>query len=86
MTIQGEFVSISERVVSSPAWGRLDPDPVPAGLRIEVGRIIGRVRQAKAVIPLISPVSGRFLEWLALEGEPVRPGTPLARLRIDDGA
>jgi multidrug efflux pump subunit AcrA (membrane-fusion protein) len=84
VTIEGEFVSISERVVHSPAWGRLDPDPVPAGLRIEAGRVIGRVRQPKAVIPLVSPVTGRFLEWLALEGEPVRPGTALARLRADD--
>lgn len=84
MTIQGEFVSIPERVVYSTAWGRLDPAPIQAGLRIEAGSVIGRVRQPKAVIPLVCPVSGRFVEWLALEGEPIRPGTPLARLVSDD--
>jgi len=84
VTIDGEFVSIAERIVHCPAWGRLDPDPVPTGRRIEAGEVIGRVRQPKAVIPLVSPVTGHFLEWLALDGEPVRPGTRLARLRSDD--
>lgn len=84
MTIEGEFVSIPERVVYSTAWGRLDPDLVSTGRRIEAGSVIGRVRQPKTVIPLVCPVSGRFLEWLALKGEPIRPGTPVARLRSDD--
>ena len=84
MTIEGEFVSIPERVVYSTAWGRLDPAPVPLGRRIEAGSVIGRVRQPKAAIPLVCPVSGRFIEWLAREGEPIHPGTPLARLRAED--
>jgi len=83
MTIEGEFVSIAERVVYSTAWGRLDPAPVQAGRRIEAGSVIGRVRQPKAVIPLVCPVSGRFVEWLALEGEPIRRGIPLAPLAED---
>ena len=82
--IEGEFVSIPERVVCSPAWGRLDPFSVRAGVRIEVGTVIGRVTQPKAALPLVSPVGGLFLEWLAQKGEPVRPGTPLARLKSDD--
>jgi biotin carboxyl carrier protein len=84
VTVQGEFVSIEERLVLSPAWGRLRADPVEEGRRIQAGAVIGMVRQPKADIPLVCPVTGRFLEWLAGDGERIRPGTPLALLRSEE--
>jgi biotin carboxyl carrier protein len=84
VTVQGEFVSIEERLVLSPAWGRLRADPVEEGHHIQAGTVIGVVRQPKSDIPLVCPVAGRFLEWLAVDGERIRPGTPLALLRSDD--
>jgi biotin carboxyl carrier protein len=84
VTVQGEFVSIEERLVLSPAWGRLRADPVVKGRHIRAGTVIGLVRQTKTDIPLVCPVTGRFLEWLAVDGERIRPGTPLALLRAED--
>jgi biotin carboxyl carrier protein len=82
--IEGEFVSIPERLVLSPAWGRLRSEPLEPGRSVEVGTVIGAIRQPKLEVRLVCSVAGLFVEWLAEEGERVRPGTPLARLRSDD--
>jgi biotin carboxyl carrier protein len=79
--IEGEFVSIPERLVISPAWGRLRTNRLAPGHSVESGTVIGAIRQPKLDIPLVSPVGGFFVEWLAAEGERIRAGTPVARLR-----
>jgi len=83
MTPQGEFVSIPDRLVCSPAWGRLRSERVEEGRAIEPGMVIGTVGQGGAEVPLVSMVAGRFVEWLAGEGERAWPGMPLARLCVE---
>lgn len=78
---QGEFLSIRERVVVAPAWGRLAREPVDGGGRVRRGAVIGWLRTREGDIPLLAPVSGVFLAWLAGEGERVPPGRAVAWLR-----
>lgn len=78
----GEVISIPERLVVSPAWGRLDVEPIAAGETVEEGSIIGRLHEGGRVIPLICHTRAVFLAWLALDGERVSPGRRVARLRL----
>jgi len=78
--IGGEYLSMGERVVVAPAWGRIETD-LWEGDAVAVGTVIGRVREGDRVVPLLSPVAGIFLGWLARSGEWVPPGRAVARLR-----
>lgn len=78
----GEIVSIAERIVVSPAWGRLHVEPLTEGQLLEKGAVIGRLREAGREIPLVCHAEAIFLAWLADEGERVPPGRRVARLRL----
>ncbi|MGH2707422.1 MAG: hypothetical protein ACRDJF_11470 [Actinomycetota bacterium] len=80
----GEFVTIRERVVVSPGWGRVRLRVRDPGQSVEVGEIIGWILEGGRELPLRSHVRGPFLRWLAREGERVSPGSPVALLRAGD--
>ena len=92
----GERLTTSVRLVVSPAAGIFEPEtlPVPApgaGLRgqeppgtepgpaVEVGALLGRVGKAE----VRTPFAGRLSAFLALQGERVVAGQPVAWLRVD---
>lgn len=80
----GEHLHVCERVVISPCAGVFEPttDTVTTGstgARIEVGTVVGRVSRRD----VRSPFAGLFMAMLALPGERVRPGQPVAWLRAD---
>jgi biotin carboxyl carrier protein len=82
--VHGEQIHVCERVVISPCAGVFEPVNAPvatgaAGARIEVGTIVGRVSRRE----VRSPFAGRFVAMLALPGERVRPGQPVAWLRAE---
>lgn len=81
-TNMGEVLSISERMIVSPCWGRLDVEPLSEGEPVEEGSIIGRVHEGGRVIPLVCHTRSVFIAWLAFDGERVPPGRRVARLRL----
>jgi len=78
----GEFLSITERLVVAPAWGRFHGEPLEEGSGILKGSIIGRLTEGRRETVVVSPIRGVFLAWLVWEGERVPPGRPVARLRV----
>lgn len=82
----GEIVSISERLIVSPCWGRLDTEPLSEGEPLEEGSIVGRLHEGEKVIPLVCHTRSVFIAWLAFNGERVPPGRRVARLRLAEEA
>lgn len=78
---QGEQLHVCERVVISPCAGVFEPtiSAVAAGTRIEIGTIVGRVSRRD----VHSLFAGRLMAMLALPGERMRAGQPVAWLRTD---
>lgn len=75
----GEHLYVHERLVVSPAAGVFIPDPeAPSeGLRVEVGGLLGRV----GGVEVRSAFSGLLQGMLAVDGERVMTGEPIAWLR-----
>jgi hypothetical protein len=82
---QGEFISIPDRLVVSPGWGRVHLGALTEGQVIQAGARIGRLIEGGHNTLLICPVRAVFVGWLVFEGERVAPGSPLARLRRWEG-
>jgi hypothetical protein len=78
----GEFLSISERIVVAPSWGRWVAEPLCEGDRVAAGAVVGRVLDNGTATMLVAPVDGVFQGWLTDQGVRVRPGTALARFQI----
>ena len=79
---EGEFLSISERLVVSPQWGRFHGEPIEEGRTLAAGMVMGTVVQGRDERFIRAPGRVVLLQWLAYEGQWVSPGTPLARLRL----
>ena len=78
----GEHLYVSERMIISPCAGIFQPTGASAaafaeGEEIEVGTILGRVGEAD----VRSPFAGWLMGMLALPGERVQTGQPVAWLR-----
>lgn len=82
----GETLSIPERVIVSPATGvfhRLDGHvQMKDGDLVSRGDAIGIVRSLGVSTPIQSPFKGLLVAILASEGQRVRPGQPVAWLRV----
>lgn len=82
----GETLSIPERLIVAPSSGlfrRLDDRPRSKhGYAVNEGDTIGEVQSLGAYTPIRSPFAGFLIEVLAVEGERVRPGQPVAWMRI----
>jgi [acyl-carrier-protein] S-malonyltransferase len=73
---QGEHLYMSERLVVSPAAGLFAPSGPGAG-DVEVGSLLGTVGDAE----VRSPFGGVLMGMLAMDGERVQVGQPIAWLR-----
>lgn len=77
---EGEFLSIPERLVISPGWGRIRASSIEAGQPVAQGAEIGRLSENGDDVPLLSHCRGAFLGWLVQDGDRVFPGRAIARL------
>jgi len=78
----GEFLSLPERLVVSPVWGRFHREQLDEGTGLAESAPIARVTEGGGVdTVLMVPVAAVFVAWLAFEGERVWPGMPIARVR-----
>lgn len=80
----GEFVSIAERLVISPGWGRIRAGSIEAGQQIDEGGEIARLSEGGRDVALVAHCRGSFLGWLVQDGDRVSPGRAIARLRFAD--
>jgi biotin carboxyl carrier protein len=78
---RGEVMSIMERIVVSPANGRLSTEPLWEGEPVEAGAVIALVRENGHQMPVIATVSGAFVSWIAVDGQRIAKGNPVCRLR-----
>lgn len=82
----GEILSIAERLIVAPSSGVFrslaDRRRSNDGYAINPGDMIGEVRSLGVSTPIRSPFAGFLIEVLAIEGERVRPGQPVAWMRI----
>ena len=81
----GETLSVPECMIVSPAaglFGRLSSDRLRPGDILRRGDVIGVVQSLRVTTPVHSPFEGVLVEILGMEGERVRPGKPLAWLRL----
>jgi biotin carboxyl carrier protein len=82
----GETLCVAERIIVAPAFGifhRLQGDGHgETGARINQGDVIGTVQSRGASTCVRSPFVGLLMEILALDGERLRPGQPVAWLRV----
>ena len=67
----------SWRVVVAPGAGTFIPS---ASERLAPGATLGTIEGRRDTTPVVAPYGGVVVEWLALAGDPVKPGQPLARL------
>ena len=80
----GEDPAIAERIVVAPTVGRFRSLPrarQQIGRMICEGHLLGFVDQPSAMTPVRSPFAGQLMGMLALPGEPVWAGHPIAWLR-----
>lgn len=81
-----EGLSVPERLITAPAAGVFEPAPPDVvtceGEIVYRGSEIGTIRQTGEVHSVASPFTGFFMGLLAMSGERVRPGQPLAWVRI----
>jgi biotin carboxyl carrier protein len=79
--LEGEHLSIVERIVVSPCWGRLRAGQMSEGDTVESGAVIGHLEEAGEQIPLVAHAAGAFVRWLAWDGQRVAQGRPVALIR-----
>jgi [acyl-carrier-protein] S-malonyltransferase len=65
------------RVVVAPSAGVFTPAKAE---RIAAGGTVGRIEGRRDATDVSAPQGGVVVEWLALDGDPVKPGQPLVRL------
>jgi biotin carboxyl carrier protein len=81
--LAGEHVSLVERIVVSPCWGRLRAGLLAEGDAVSTGAVIGHLEEAGEIIPLVSHAAGAFVRWLAWDGQRVAQGRPVALIRSE---
>jgi ferric-dicitrate binding protein FerR (iron transport regulator) len=80
-----EVFELSERVVIAPSSGRVALPP--AGSRAEEGEFVlsgeslATVRVGDGEVPVRTAFRGWLMGFLVLDGQPIRPGEPVAWLR-----
>ncbi len=80
---EGEHLMVHERLIVSTATGLFSPLESGAemtGQQIAVGELVGRVGDNE----IHSPFAGHFMGTLAIAGERVTVGQPIAWLRVED--
>lgn len=85
IAIEGEELAVLERVVVAPALGVFRPLPpetvTTEGELVSAGQAIGLLVASGEEVLVRTPFSGYLMGMLAVEGERVREGQPVAWLR-----
>ena len=86
--LPGEHLDVLERVVVSPATGRftaLPPQTVTTEGEIVLrGQAVGTIDGPGGAVSVQSPFTGFLMGLLALPGERIREGEPVAWLRTTE--
>ena len=81
----GETLSVPERLIVAPSTGVFRPlagQGQNPGTAIERGDVIGEVRSLGVSTAVHSPFAGVLVDVLAVDGQRLRPGQPVAWLRV----
>ena len=85
-TALAEDLHVPERLIAAPAAGvltLLPPDVVTSeGEIVQAGQPIGFIERNGEPVTVVSPHTGFLMGLLALPGERVRDGQPIAWVRI----
>ncbi|MCZ7525748.1 MAG: hypothetical protein M5U14_04770 [Acidimicrobiia bacterium] len=83
---QGERLLVPERLIVAPAAGVFHPSVPssvsPEGVPLAEGQVVGRLDGPGSSTPVRSPFGGFLMGMLAQPGERLRPGQPVAWLRV----
>jgi biotin carboxyl carrier protein len=82
--MEGEELRVLERLIVAPAVGVFEPadaDAVNEGGSVNEGDAVGHVVVSGELIPVRSRFTGALVGMLAVAGERVREGQPIAWLR-----
>jgi hypothetical protein len=81
-----EDLCVPERLIAAPAAGVfrvLPPEVVTSeGEIVQSGQVMGSIERNAGAIDVVSPHTGFLMGLLALPGERVRDGQPLAWVRV----
>ena len=79
----GESLAVAERMIVSPAAGVFRPAAdLDDETAVEQGTQVGVVEGPGSSVPVRSPFGGQVMGVLAFPGERLRPGQPVAWLRV----
>jgi biotin carboxyl carrier protein len=86
-TALAEDLCVPERLIAAPAAGifnLLAPEAALTGdgATVETGQPVGAIERNAGTVPVVSPHTGFLMGLLALPGERVRDGQPLAWVRV----
>jgi multidrug efflux pump subunit AcrA (membrane-fusion protein) len=82
--LEGEFLSIRERIVVAPHWGRVLTD-LREGWDVDKDTVLGRLQEQGTETLIVAPLKAVLIRWLVREGERVAPGRPVVLLLSLDG-
>lgn len=79
---QGEILVLPLQFVVAPDHGRFHPTTPthPGSTRLDVGALVGEVRNHTTTLKVHSPFRGSVDLWLVTDGQIVTPGQPLCSL------
>jgi predicted deacylase len=81
-----EDLCVPERLIAAPAAGvfrLLPPEVVTSeGEIVQAGQVMGAIDRNAGAVDVVSPHTGFLMGLLALPGERVRDGQPLAWVRV----
>jgi biotin carboxyl carrier protein len=84
--LEAERLGVPERVILASAVGSFEPrEPqtvTSEGEVVSEGQVIGDVHSSQGIVPVVSRFTGFLMGLLAHPGERVRPGQPVAWLRV----
>ena len=85
-TALAEDLHVPERLIAAPAAGvftLLPPDVITSeGEIVQAGQAMGYIERNAEQVTVVSPHTGFLMGLLALPGERVRDGQPLAWVRV----
>ena len=74
------------RLILAPAGGTFEMNSIEVGTELSDGAQLGNITSRRGNAEVFAPHGGRLIEWLAHDGDRIRPGQPLARLHPSDVA
>ncbi|MEO6713822.1 MAG: acyltransferase domain-containing protein, partial [Mycobacteriales bacterium] len=72
------------RLILAPAGGTFEANSIEVDTELADGAQLGIVSSRRGNAEVVAPHGGHLIEWLAHDGDRVKPGQPLARLHPSD--